>query len=90
MHLTLPGPPPPPVGTAGGATAVTAGAGVAVGTTGASALIYFRRGVFNNAAGVKAVAAAGTCDTEPYPVPTATLYTSVEPVAAGDTVALLY
>ena len=90
MHLTLPGPPPPPIGTAGGATAATAGAGVAVGTTGASALIYFWRGVFNNATGVKAAAAAGTCDTEPYPVPTATLYTAVEPVAAGDAVALLY
>ena len=69
---------------------MTAGAGVAVGTTGASTFIYFRRGVFNNAAGVKAAAAAGTCNTEPYPVPTATLYTSVEPVAAGDTVAVLY
>ena len=69
---------------------MTAGAGVAVGTTGASALIYFRRGVFNNAAGVKAAAAAGTCDTEPYPVPTATLYTPVEQVVAVDTVAVLY
>ena len=90
MHLTLPGPPPPPVGTAGSATAVAAGAGVALGTAGAIALIYFRWGVFNNAAGVNAVAAVGTRDTEPYPDPTATLYTSVEPVAAGDTVALLY
>ena len=90
MHLTLPGPPPPPVGTAGGATVVAAGAGVAVGTAGAIALIYFRRGVFNNAAGVNAAAAAGSRDTEPYPVPTATLYTLVEPVTAGDTVALLY
>ena len=90
VHLTLPVPPPPPVRTASGATAVTTGADVAVGTVGAIALIYFRRGVFNNAAGVRAAAAAGTCDTEPYPVPTATFYTSVEPVAAGDTVALLY
>ena len=69
---------------------MTAGAGVAVVTAGAIALIYFRRGMFNNAAGVKAAAAAGTCDTEPYPVPTATLYTSVEPVAAGNAVTLLY
>ena len=69
---------------------MTAGAGIAVGTAGAIALIYFRRGIFNNAAGVNAAAAAGTRDTEPYPVPTATLYTSVETVAAGDTVALLY
>ena len=69
---------------------MAAGAGIAVGTAGAIALIYFWRGVFNNAAGVNAAAAAGTCDTEPYPVPTATLYTSVEPVTAGDTVALLY
>ena len=90
MHLTLPGPPPPPVGTAGSATAGAAGAGVPVGTTGAIALIYFRWGVFNNATGVNAAAAAGTHDTEPYPVPTATLYTLVEPVVAGDTVALLY
>ena len=90
MHLTLPGPPPPPVGTAGGATAGAAGAGVAVGTAGAIALIYFRWGVFNNAAGVNAAAAAGTCDTEPYPIPTATLYTPVELVAAGDMVAVLY
>ena len=90
MHLTLPGPPPPPVGTAGSATAVMAGAGVAVDTAGASALIYFRRGVFNNAAGVNAAAAAGTYDTEPYPVPTATLYTPVEQVVAVDTVAVLY
>ena len=69
---------------------MAAGAGIAVGTAGAITLIYFRWGIFNNAAGVNAAAAAGTCDTEPYPVPTATLYTSVEPVAAGDTVALLY
>ena len=69
---------------------MAAGADVAVGTVGAIALIYFRRGVFNNAAGVNAAAAAGTCGTEPYPVPTAILYTSVEPVAAGDAVALLY
>ena len=69
---------------------MAAGAGVAVGTAGAIALIYFRRGVFSKAAGVNAAAAAGTCGTEPYPVPTATLYTPVEPVAAGDTVALLY
>ena len=88
--MTLPGPPPPPVGTAGGATAVEVGAGVAVGTAGTIALIYFRRGVFNNAAGVNAAAAAGTRDTEPYPIPTATPYTLVEPVVAGDTVALLY
>ena len=71
--MTLPGPPPPPVGTAGGATAVVAGADVAVGTAGAITLIYFQRGIFNNAAGVNAAAAAGTRDTEPYPVPTATL-----------------
>ena len=90
MHLALPGPPPPPVGTAGGMTAVTAGAGVAVSTAGAIALIYFWRGVFNNAAGVNAAVAAGIRDTEPYPVPTATLYTSVEPVAVGNTVALFY
>ena len=69
---------------------MAASAGVAVGTAGAIVLIYFRRGVFNNAAGVNAAAAVGTCDTEPYPIPTATLYTSVELVAAGDTVALLY
>ena len=69
---------------------MTACAGVAVGTAGAITLIYFQRGIFNNAAGVNAAAAAGACDTEPYPVPTATLYTSVEPVAAGDTVALHY
>ena len=69
---------------------VAAGADVSVGTVGAIALIYFRRGVFNNAAGVSAAAAAGTCGTEPYPVPTAILYTSMEPVVAGDAVALLY
>ena len=70
--MTLPGPPPPPFGTAGGAIVVVAGTGVAVGTAGAIALIYFWRGVFNNAAGVNAAAAVGTRDTEPYPVPTAT------------------
>ena len=90
VHLTLPVPPPPPDGTAGGATVVAAGADVAVDTVGAIALIYFRRGVFNNAAGVNAAAAAGTCDKKPYPVPTDTLYTTAEPVAADDTVALLY
>ena len=90
MHFALPEPPPPPAGAAGGATGVSAGADVTVGTVGASALSYFRRGVFNNAAGVNAAAAAGTYDTEPYPVPTATLYTPVEQVVAVDTVAVLY
>ena len=70
---------------------MVAGADVAVGTVGAIALIYFRRGVFNNAAGVNAAAAAAsTRNTEPYPVPTATLYTPVEQVVAVDTVAVLY
>ena len=69
---------------------MSAGADVTVGTVGTSALSYFRQGVFNNAAGVNAAAAAGTYDTEPYPVPTATPYTPMEPVAAVDTVVVLY